>query len=327
MSDAGRNGTQRNARRIGAFVLGAIVIAVLAITAIGGFRVFRTKQLAVVYFDRSVQGLAVGAPVKFKGIEIGRVERISLDFPDPASDISEFRIPVLIDIHPELLADRGVSIDIGDPAVYRRLIEHGLRAQLASSSYVTGVLYVSLDFEDAPEMATFVRDPGFPYPEIPSSTTRLEAVQANVSRIIERLSAADVPLLIDSITTMAGALYRTAETLNTSRVLETTQRTLKGVEQALSEITHLVASVDAGLAPLGAQFDSTARSVRSTLVSAEVTLADLRATTGPDGALMLRTEEALLEVTRAARRFRELVEAIDRNPSILLRGREDGPPP
>lgn len=318
--------TQKNARLIGAFVLGALILALGAVTVIGGLRIFRDKQLAVVYFDGSVNGLGVGSPVKFKGIEVGRVESLSLNFVSPTGDLSDFHIPVVIDLYPDLLAARGVELNIHDPATYDRLIGQGLRATLAVESFVTGVLYVNLDFADASDAANarFFNDPAFPYPEIPAGGTTLEAVQTNISRIVERLAQADVPLLIDSLTAMAGALSRAAGTLNTREVLESVDRTLTLVDGALSQLTELTDSIGNSLGPIVAQFDSTARAVRNTLDSTSGTLADLSGSLDPRGPVFVRAEEAMLELARAARAFQELAQTLERNPSILLRGREGG---
>jgi paraquat-inducible protein B len=145
-----------------------------------------------------------------------------------------------------------------------------------------------------------------------------------VSRIVERLAAADVPLLIDSITVMAGALSRAAGNRNTREILGSIETTLKTVDVALGRLTTIADSVAASLGPVKAQFDSTTRAVRGTLDAATNALGDFDPAAIAESPAMIRTEEAMLELTRAARAFRELAQAIERNPSILLRGRDGG---
>jgi paraquat-inducible protein B len=63
---------------IGAFVIGAVALIIIAILVFGSGRLFRQTRDFVLYFDNSVNGLRIGAPVKIKGVEIGSVKDIRL---------------------------------------------------------------------------------------------------------------------------------------------------------------------------------------------------------------------------------------------------------
>src|SRR5215475_7077792 len=106
-------------------------------------------------FDGSVRGLSVGAPVDFRGVIVGEVTKIGVSV-DPAT--LTFHMPVLVKIYPRRLAARqflGDALPVAEsPEVRlgrtRKLVEHGLRAQLRSGNLLTGQLYVALDmFPDA----------------------------------------------------------------------------------------------------------------------------------------------------------------------------------
>ena len=129
---------------IGAFVVGA------SGAGCDGSRSDRLRSLLSpdlpirALFPRLVNGLRVGAPVKFRGVEIGSVQDIRLQL---KRDQSVFRIPVIIEIDPEKITSLGGSETIlNSPAEYRSAIEAGLRGQLQTESFVTGVLFVALDY-------------------------------------------------------------------------------------------------------------------------------------------------------------------------------------
>src|SRR2546422_11266348 len=106
---------------IGAFVLGAIGLVIAAVLLIGSGRLFDVPRDFILYFDGSVNGLRVGAPVKFKGVEIGAVKSILLQM---GSDMSVQRIPVIIRVDAEKITKRGgQSAAITDPEVAKALID------------------------------------------------------------------------------------------------------------------------------------------------------------------------------------------------------------
>jgi phospholipid/cholesterol/gamma-HCH transport system substrate-binding protein len=88
---------------IGAFVVGAVALVVVAVIVFGSGRLFRQTRDFVLYFDNSVNGLRIGAPVKFKGVEVGSVKNILLQL---GSGQQIDKIPVIIEIDLEKLTSR-----------------------------------------------------------------------------------------------------------------------------------------------------------------------------------------------------------------------------
>jgi paraquat-inducible protein B len=140
------------------------------------------KSIAyLLYFDDSVRGLAPGAPVEFRGIEVGQVTDIRLEF-DPSQD--RVRIPVMIEIQPERFTT--IENDATRKEALDRLVASGLRAQLKSGNLLTGQLFVALDFFKNAKPAEIVWSG--PIPEIPTVPTPLEEITANVAALVDRLS-------------------------------------------------------------------------------------------------------------------------------------------
>ena len=108
---------------IGAFIVGAVVLLVIAVIAFGSGRLFKQSKEFVLYFDNSVNGLRVGAPVKFKGVEIGSVKDIRLQL---GKDTQINKIPVIIKS----------SRKTGSPAAYRHC--GGRPRGLSSRDYEQG---------------------------------------------------------------------------------------------------------------------------------------------------------------------------------------------
>ncbi len=94
---------------IGAFVVGALALAVATLLVLGGNRFFAKTDKYVMFFEGSAKGLSVGAPVDLKGVRVGSVADIKLIF-DP-KDLF-FRIMVVIETDPEVMTQletNGVS--------------------------------------------------------------------------------------------------------------------------------------------------------------------------------------------------------------------------
>jgi len=132
----------RNYTLIGGFVAGAIALAVAGIIAFGSGKFFAQELHFVLFFDSSVKGLQVGAPVTFRGVKIGSVKDIVLRL-DPGTDA--IQMPVYIDVDPRNFLTEGAKYEpYGN---YQQLIEkQGMRARLELQSFVTGQLAVGLDF-------------------------------------------------------------------------------------------------------------------------------------------------------------------------------------
>ena len=133
---------------IGIFVIGAVLLAVVGMVVFGSGRYFTKKYNYVAYFSGSVKGLNIGAPVLFRGVKVGSVTNIAMEY--DAKDVA-FRIAVaiqLVESSTHVVNEEyteGMEETTQDELVID-LINRGLRAQLAPQSFITGLLYVKLDF-------------------------------------------------------------------------------------------------------------------------------------------------------------------------------------
>jgi len=215
---------------VGAFVVGAVVLAVIAVAVFGSGRLFRQTYPYVIYFTGDVNGLKIGAPVKFKGVEIGAVTdiRLNVSAMTTLDSQEEARIPVIIELDAGRMTEKGVKVRFDDPKRLQTLIDLGLRAQLSMESFVTGLLYVKLDLHPGSPVR-LVADPTVKYQEIPSLPTPLEEVQMRAAEFLKKLEATDLAGLITSLhETVDGA-----KKLLNSPALQETIDTLPGTLRKL----------------------------------------------------------------------------------------------
>ena len=141
----------------------------------------RTKYL--LYFDGTVRGLAPDAPVEFRGINLGRVVSIDMEFD---ADRQEFLIPVIIEMEPERFSKKVAKYSESKRSgIMEEFIARGFRAQLKTGNILTGALYVDLDFHPDAEKEEMRVAQG--YPVLPTVPTSLEEITRNVTAILDKV--------------------------------------------------------------------------------------------------------------------------------------------
>jgi phospholipid/cholesterol/gamma-HCH transport system substrate-binding protein len=308
---------------IGAFVIGAVVLAVVTVVILGSGRLFRKTYPYVVFFTGSVNGLRVGAPVKFKGVEVGAVKDIRLNLADQEQNWEDIRIPVIIELDEEHIRQRGGTVDLRDRERLASMIAAGLRAQLASESIVTGVLYVSLDiFPGTP--VRLVADPHVPYTEIPTVPTPLEEARATLSRLVTRIQQIDIERLVGSLQETVDGLKRITNSPGVQHAADSLDETVHTLNEAAASVRTLANNLDR---TLPASLRTTSENASTALREAQGALGGVRTLVDPEGPLAFRIARTLDDLSGAARAVRDLAEYLDRNPSAVVRGRpvsEDG---
>ena len=307
-------------------MLGAITLAIAAVIILGSGRLFTPQHLFVLYFSSDVNGLKVGAPVKFRGVEIGSVTAILLSVGTPRQNeqarnaADQYRIPVIIDLETEKLIRRGAAASLDDPAQVAQAIQRGLRAQLNVESLVTGLLYVDLDFRpDTP--ANFYMGADSPYPEIPTVPTKLEQAATTLSKMMAQLEKINFDEVIKSLTNTAVAIATLANSPKIQTAVDSLNLAARSMGQASASVNRLAATLDREIGPMGDDLRLTAEQTRATLKQTQDTLAAVQMTLGPNAPLNYELAQTLEQTSAAARSLRELSDYLRRNPSSVVRGR------
>ena len=303
-----------NPALIGVFVLGAVVLAGAAVVVFGSGRFFRRTVTLYCYFSGSVNGLNTGAPVKFRGVQIGSVTAIRLLLRNRAvTSLDEVRIPVAIEIDETLISDLGGRGFVLDRDRLDALIAGGLRAQLQTESFVTGVLYVGLDaFPGSPVVLVLPKDAGVL--EVPTMPTTLEQASQAFRSVMNRLDKLDLEGLV-------GAVRNAVDGVNTFVRSPELDQALTIAREALASIRRVSQSLEPGVGPTIRSLQATSADVRASLQQLDVTLTELRSLIDPQAPLAVELARTLGALGDAAQSVRSLADYLDRNPSAILTGR------
>jgi phospholipid/cholesterol/gamma-HCH transport system substrate-binding protein len=292
--------TAANHWKLGLFVVTALATAV-GVTFWVGSRLFQRESFeAISYFDESVQGLEVGSPVKWRGVTVGTVRDLTVA-PDGR------HVQVTSDIFVDALKRLGLE----RPKPGAAFIDPNLRVQLASAG-ITGIRFLQTDFFDParhpPPKLPF--EPPWNY--VPSTPSTLKSVEDVAVDILNKLPAVE-----DQVT----------------EALVDARKTLASVDA----LTAMLQTDDGAFHTLLVQLRSTASRLERTLEEAQLgtTTASLRNASGQVGDAAagvsdVRAELAssLVALREALESVRALADALERDPSTLLRGpRPDGASP
>lgn len=167
---------QPNRKTVGAFILAGIVGFVIITSVLLGFGLRREKNMYVMYFHESINGLAVGAPVVFSGVEVGKVAKIEIV---PNIDTYKFNIPVYVifkDIEKTISVLPGRN-ELSEEKILAEMIERGLYARLIKQNLLTGSLMIELDMRPAKTRISNIESD---YIEIPTALSSMTELSANV---------------------------------------------------------------------------------------------------------------------------------------------------
>jgi len=314
-----------NTLAIGAFIVGAALIAISAVIFINGSGWGGDKSKVVMVFDGSVKGLSIGAPVALRGVQIGQVTDIHLIFDSDTIDIT---MTVEAEIDGRSFETRGSAEGyLGD-----EMIARGLRAQLNSQSILTGLLYIQLDFH--PNSEINLVDIDSPHSQIPTIPTDLQ-------RITRELDSMDFASIASDIQTIADSLGTFVSTESFQSLPADLHKTLVSIEELSDQLKAQLASSGPKLDSLLDDTERTMESLSSeipeisaaavhtmelldTAIAAfEEAMKEIDDLVSGDSATTYALNKALREIALAGRELQLLAKTLEEHPESLIRGRSE----
>ncbi|MDO9531296.1 MAG: MlaD family protein [Deltaproteobacteria bacterium] len=307
---------QANRMMIGGFVVLAVIIMAASLVVFGSGKFFKKTNTYILYFNESIKGLSVGAPVLFQGVPVGSVTSITLE-----ADLVTMKtqIPILIEIEPDKWKVRTGERD--PRKVAEKLIEMGLRAELVMQSFITGQLMIQLDFLPqkgvcyAPGQIDKDYKDYIVIPTCASTSERLakalgeldlKAIEQNLNSSLEGIARlVNNPDLTASLQAMKDTMQDARKLL--TKVDRQVDPLANDVKKTVKDFGKLANNVDARVGGIATGFDTTMSAAKGVL--------------SQDSPLMVELENALKEISAMSRSIRQLTNYLDQHPEALIRGK------
>jgi paraquat-inducible protein B len=315
-------------RAVGAFVLGATALLLLAIVLLSAGDWLAPKDRFVVFFPGSVRGLNPGAPITFRGVRTGEVKEVTAFLTGkPAEPI---QIEVVIELRRNVVeplpgADTAWR-NVRGAELAKQLIATGIRGRLLSQSLLTGQKYI--EFEFLPNEPARLSGFGRRYPELPTAPSAMERLGERSEAILEKIAELPVDRMLEDLRQALQSLHALLDSPDLRGTLAGARRSTEAIPPALEEVRsatadarRLLATLESDVHTTGGETAETARRLRATLDRLDRTLGrvdDVAVSTDDARVQAVRT---LQDLSRTLDALRQLAEYLETHPEALLQGK------
>ena len=330
---------QTNKTIIGVFVISAITMLIAGVIVLGGGQMFKKTVKFVMFFDRSVKGLSVGAPVVWSGVKIGSVSSVEVDY-----DVDKFEIdiPVVIELDLSLIKIKGKPAKNIQERGQRmsQWIELGLRAQLTLQSIVTGQLMIALDFHpDKPARLTGIKSEYLEMPTIPAVMSEfadklkelpLDKIAQKLHDVLKNIDTVvggpEIKEILHNVDTASKNLDRLI--LSTDNLITNTDGRVEKVSDSLlatlGDSRKFLDDTSSDIRPVSDKLQEALVSTRLAMDQAKTALVSVNDFVGKRSETRRKLDRTLDELGTAARSLNSLMNYLERHPEALVHGKKGG---
>jgi paraquat-inducible protein B len=336
---------------IGVFVVSSIAMLIAGVIVFGSGDIFKKTLKYVMFFEDSVKGLSVGAPVIWHGVEVGSVSNIILRANTKELSIN---VPVIIDVDPNRLEIEGRRSDNYREQL-KNMIAKGLRAQMALQSIVTGSSLIEIEFLPGTPVHLTGLYPR--YPEVPTVRSAMDKMEQKLMNLPIEQIATKLLNILDNLDGLlkdpeikelvhhlnAGSQKLDGVLENTDKLvlnadgrvtqisdsvqitLSDAQKVLKDASQDLdgvsSDARELLQGVDGRIKPVMQKIETVLNSANKALEGATKTLVTVDGFVGDRSGTRHKLNRALEEIAAAGKALKSLMDYLERHPNALLMGK------
>lgn len=332
---------EANRLKLGGFLLISIALLIIGFVSVGVVKIFEPRYKAMTVLNTSVEGLAVGSPVKYLGLPVGKITAMTMRRKDGY-------IAVYFDILPSAVEQDSAVADDSDDMNFSSVMRKKNLSCFINAAGIMGGAYLELSFNDSlpPAMPHLdVRPPdGVTY--VPSRPSHIGNAIQNISRMLDELSKVNFiqlgDKLNDTLDNMSELLGKSQlkETLdNVNRICSNLEISSHRLETAISEenvrkVNDIITNLDAGILSLrkfssSSEADQLLKNLNVFLCDAVAAIKDVRvagAQVGSDAdALRLRLEMTLTRLDNSLKQLQEFTQDVANDPNQFVRGRQEKP--
>jgi paraquat-inducible protein B len=316
-----------NTTSIGLFIVTGLALGLGGLLLFSSSKIFTDTQEVIVYFDESLNGLNVGAPVKYRGVTIGSVKRVMVRYNQATND---YAMPVILELQERLLKERlGEPVAAFTEEFIEERIKRGLRASLQTESLVTGVLYVDIrPNPNAPPPAYHQLDKL--YPELPTEPTQIQKLFNNLASLDIKSVETNLNGLLIKLNATVSELQMAEISLNMTNLLVSMNRLatspdltngMAALRPTLDQFRELGARLSNRVDPLADSITNTLVEVNRSLGQIRGAAENLKLMLAPDSPVRNDLNLALEQIAGAAQSISTLVDFLKQHPNALITGR------
>jgi phospholipid/cholesterol/gamma-HCH transport system substrate-binding protein len=294
--------------KIGLFIIVGTIVAAIGIVALGVGTLFQKKVWIETYIDESVQGLDIGSAVKFRGVQVGKVEQISLT----SVEYDTKRRYVLVRIGLTAKMFQYPLADAGSPG-FSGEVAKGLRVRLASAG-LTGGAYIEADYQDPARNPPLEIDWQPSYPYIPSARSKITQLSDSVERILQNFEQIDVSRLVERVEKSLATITGVAEGAHFDKLGNQANAFITEVRETNRQLKELIGGAELRTALTDAS--AAAKSARQIMDSAEKpmqqVLADLPKASESISQLIKRIDAISADLPDTSAQLRQTLRRLNR---------------
>ncbi len=311
------------------FVMAASIIAVAAVMVFGAAKFFSRTENFISFFSESVNGLDVGAPLKYKGVKIGKVEGI---FISSSKNIKESSVSVVYSIDIDQLR-RKTGTDFKDYSDWMdEQIAEGLRAKLNYQSIVTGMLYIELDFIADKGEKYDLKYGGTRFKEIPAAKSGLSELAKGFEKTMEDVAKIDFAAIGQNVHSAIVKVNEKLDGIDAKAISDSAVSALKGVDElarnkdvaeSIKKLDALLSDSDALVNDARAELKKFSASGTSIMARLDEVLRNVNSVVAPQSPFRYQIAVLLKTMNESMSYISNFTDYLQRNPNSLLRGKDN----